>query len=197
MPAGEANGRNGAGEAVFLVIALGALGITWGGAQLAALLSGRRLAAGLGPTFHALVRLPANAAEPRLAWGPPWQNALPTAPLYWACTGFAALLGLVALVLGLRVFGRGRVGMEKRTRLGVDTNARLATPRDLRPLIVRGPKPGRLILGRVGRHLVASELRNPAKPPRPGSRVGDRSAIAVIGPSRCGKSANIISAILE
>jgi len=151
----------------------------------------------MGPTFHALVRLPANAADPRLAWGAPWQDQLPTAPLYWACTGFAALLGLVVVVVGLRMRGRGRVGTEKRTRLGVDTNARLATPRDLRPLIVNGPKPGRLILGRVGRHLVASELRNPAKPPRPGSRVGDRSAIAVIGPSRCGKSANIISAILE
>lgn len=197
MPSGEPNGRNGSGEATFLVIALGALGVTWGGAQLAALLSGHRLAAGLGPTFHALVRLPANAADPRLAWGPPWQDALPTAPLYWACTGFAALLVLVAVVVALRFSGCGRVGMDKRTRLGVDTNARLATARDLRPLIVRGPTPGRLILGRVGRHLVASELRNPAKPPRPGSRVGDRSAIAVIGPSRCGKSANIISAILE
>ena len=54
------------------------------------LLSGGHLSAGLAPTFHALTRLPANAAEPRLAWGPPWQAACPGAALYWACTAFAA-----------------------------------------------------------------------------------------------------------
>ncbi|MEA2825698.1 MAG: hypothetical protein QOG43_137 [Actinomycetota bacterium] len=193
--AGGANNSSGGGA--FLVIALGVLGVVWLGAQLASILAGGHLSAGLAPTFHALTRLPANTAEPRLAWGPPWQDSLPGAALYWACTAFAAVVGAIAVASGLRVFGRGRIGTEDRRRLGVDTKARLATARDLRPLIVKGPVPGRLILGRVGRHLVANELRDPTQRARPGGRAGDRSAIAVIGPSRCGKSANIISAILE
>lgn len=197
MPPGQANAANNSSGGIFVVLALGVIGVVWIGAHLAALLNGERLAAGLAPTFHALVRLPANAQDPRLAWGPPWQSALPAAPLYWACTAFAASLGAVAVAFALRIFGRGPIGTEKRNRLGVDTKARLATARDVRPLIVKGPTPGRLILGRVNGHLVASELRDPTRPAKPGSRAGDRSAVAVIGPSRCGKSANVISAILE
>ena len=91
MPPGPANANNSSGG-IFVVLALGVIGVVWVGAHLAALLNGERLAAGLAPTFHALVRLPANAQDPRLAWGPPWQRALPSAPLYWACTAFAAAL---------------------------------------------------------------------------------------------------------
>lgn len=97
MPPGQANAPSNSSGGIFVVLALGVIGVVWVGAQLAALLNGERLAAGLAPTFHALVRLPANAQDPRLAWGPPWQNALPAAPLYWACTAFAAALGAVAV----------------------------------------------------------------------------------------------------
>ena len=197
MPPGQSQGDNGSGTAIFLVIAVTLLGVVWVGAQLAALLSGEHLAAGVAPTFHALVRLPANAHQPRVAWGPPWDAALPGPELYWACTGFAALLAGVALAFGLRFFGRGPIGTDDRKRLGVDTKARLATARDLRPLVVKGPTPGRLILGRVDGRLVATELRDPRHKGRRDRRAGDRSAVAVFGPSRCGKSANLISAILE
>jgi len=191
------NASNGAGGAVFLVIAGGALAVVWAGAQLASLLAGNHLGAGLSATFQALVHLPANADNPGAAWGPPWDAALPGPPLYWACTGFAALLAAVAVAFGFRLFGRHGVGTDERKRLGVDTKARLASARDLKPLVVNAPVPGRLILGRVDGRLVATELRDPRKPHRPGSRAGDRSAVALIGPSRCGKSADIISAILE
>ncbi len=197
MPPPKANSANGSGAGLFLGIAGGTLGIVWAGAQLASLLSGKVLAAGLGASFHTLVRLPANAADPRLAWGPPYDAALPGPVLYWLCTALVAALGVVALLVGLRMFGRGPVGTDARKRLGVDTKARLATARDLRPLVVKGPLPGRLILGRVERHLVATELRDPTSPKRRDPRAGDRSAVAIFGPTRCGKSANLISSILE
>ena len=196
QPGQSTTSTNGSGTAIFLGVAAGALGVVWVGAQLAALLSGNHLGAGLSPTFHALVHLPANADNPAAAWGPPWDAALPGPPLYWACTGFAALLAGVAAAVALHIFGRRGVGTDERKRLGVDTKARLARARDLKPLVVNGPTPGRLILGRAEGRLVATELRDPTKPARPGSRAGDRSAVALIGPSRCGKSADIISAIL-
>lgn len=188
---------SGSSGGAFLVIALSLLGTVWVGAQAAAIVTGGHLGAGIGPTFHALVHLPANAQNPRLAWGEPWAQALPGPVPYWVCTGLAAALAVVALAYGLRFFGRGGIGTDDRKRLGVDTKARLATVRDLRPLVVKGPTPGRLIVGRVQRRLVATELRDPANPPKARSRQGDRSAVAMIGPTRCGKSADIISAILE
>jgi type IV secretion system protein VirD4 len=191
------NASNGSGGAIFLAVAGGALAVVWVGAQLAALLSGQRLGAGLPPTFHALVNLPANTDNPGAAWGPPWDASLPGPALYWACTAVAAVAAGVGVAFGFRIFGRRGVGTDDRKRLGVDTKARLAAARDLKPLVVNRPVPGRLILGRVDGRLVATELRDPTKPPRPGRRAGDRSAVALIGPSRCGKSADIISAILE
>ncbi|MDQ6947255.1 MAG: type IV secretory system conjugative DNA transfer family protein, partial [Actinomycetota bacterium] len=187
----------GSGGAAFLVIAAALLGVVWLGAQAAALVTSHHLGAGLGPSVHALVRLPAHSDDPRLAWGDPWAQALPGPGVYWACTALTGALGVVALAFAMRLFAKSGVGTDERKRLGVDTKARLAVPRDLRPLVVRHPIPGRLIVGRVQGRLVATELRDPAKPPKPGSRFGDRSAVAMIGPTRCGKSADIISAILE
>ncbi|MGI8777712.1 MAG: type IV secretory system conjugative DNA transfer family protein [Acidimicrobiales bacterium] len=198
MAQGESTAAsNGSGGTIFIVIAVVVLAVVWAGAQLAVLISGGHLGAGLSPTFHAMVHLPANADNPGAAWGPPWETAIPGPRLYWGCTGAIALLAGVGLSFALQKFGGHGVGTDDRKRLGVDTKAHLATVRDLKPLVVNGPVPGRLILGRVERRLVATELRDPANPPRPGSRAGDRSAVAVIGPTRCGKSADIISAILE
>jgi type IV secretion system protein VirD4 len=49
--------------------------------------------------------------------------------------------------------------------------ARWASKRDLRPLQVTGPQPGRLILGRQGKRLVAGE---------------DRASVVIVGPSTIG-----------
>ena len=87
--------------------------------------------------------------------------------------------------------------LQHRQRLGVDTGARLARRRDMAPLVVRGPAPGRLIVGKVGGRLVATENRARAGRQAHRGRRGDRSAVAVIGPTRCGKTANIISGILD
>lgn len=99
-------------------------------------------------------------------------------------------------------------GSARRRRLGVDAQARFARLRELAPLIVPGPQAGRLVLGRVGRHLVATEDRHqhpretsngdaPRRWRRPSVRQGDRSSVLVIGPTRCGKTANAIAGALE
>jgi type IV secretion system protein VirD4 len=98
------------------------------------------------------------------------------------------------VLLGFRLFGRARVGSARRRPLGVDARARFATRRDLRPLIVAGPVPGRFPLGVCHRRLVATEdgLRG-----RRGSRTGDRGAVALVGPSRSGKTTAAVAGILE
>jgi len=91
--------------------------------------------------------------------------------------------------------GRGR----RRRRLGVDASARLARGRDLVALRVRrGHYSGRFVLGSVARRLVATEA--PRRARRSGGRqrdLGSRSSVAMIGPTRCGKTATTISAVLD
>ena len=178
-------------------IGLGAAAV-WGGAQLATLLRhGQSLPVGLGTAARAMFRLPSSAAEPALAWPEPVRPLLPGPALYWAATVVVAVALVAVVAAAWHLLRNQRVGTERRQRLGVDTRAHLARPGELRPLIVPGPRPGRLILGRVGSRLVATERRDRAAPPRRRGRHGDRSAVAVIGPTRCGKTANVISGILE
>ena len=87
-------------------------------------------------------------------------------------------------------------------RLGVETRARFATRRDLAPLVVDRPVPaGRFVLGRALGQLVATEDRRAAEQPRrrrrSKMRQGDRGSVAVIGPSRSGKTANVIAGLLD
>jgi type IV secretion system protein VirD4 len=119
--------------------------------------------------------------------------------LYWSAQ--IVVIGTVAAgAIGIRrLFLAPRIGTQRRHRLGVDTEARFATARELSPLIVKQPQIGRMILGRVGRHLVATEDRrnSPARARRARRRQGDRSSVAVIGPARSGKSVLVIGAMLD
>ncbi|MDQ3462969.1 MAG: type IV secretory system conjugative DNA transfer family protein [Actinomycetota bacterium] len=185
-------------ETVLLCSAAVGLGSVWGGAQVAArLATGRWLDAGAGDAFTALVRLPSSGESPASAWGPEWPGALPGPTLYWGATLAVAVAAITLVVALHRLLTHQRVGTDKRHRLGVDTRSRLARRQDLKPLIVRGPVAGRLILGKVGSSLVATEDRTSSPRWRQGARQGDRSAVAVIGPTRCGKTANAISGVLE
>ncbi|HEY8083325.1 MAG TPA: type IV secretory system conjugative DNA transfer family protein [Solirubrobacterales bacterium] len=74
-------------------------------------------------------------------------------------------LGGVALVVHLLDRHVREGGSAKRRRV---QGAQWARKRDLRPLRVGAPTPGRLILGRQGRHLLAAE---------------DRASVVVVGPS--------------
>jgi len=190
------------GMALVVLAAGSALGIVWAGAQLAVRISsGEWLAASAEDAASALVRLPTNGSEPALAWPERLRGAIPGPALYWGCTAAVAVIALVLVVkVASLVSGNRRPGMARRKRLGVDTQAHLATPKELRTLVVHKPgQTGRFMLGMVQGRLVATEdLRNsPARGRRARRRQGDRMGVAVFGPTRCGKTANLIGGILD
>ena len=192
--------RTSAAEAAVVTLAglLGAVGaVAWGGAALAALASGGRLDATLADAVRAAVRLPHTLHDPGLAWPAAARHGLPGPLVYWACTAAVAAAVAVVVALGLRWWGRSRVGTVRRRPLGVDARARFATRRDLAPIIVAGPTPGRLILGRAAGRLVATEDAAAVPAHRRSARQGDRGAVALIGPSRSGKTTAAVSGILE
>ncbi|HPQ85375.1 MAG TPA: type IV secretory system conjugative DNA transfer family protein, partial [Actinomycetota bacterium] len=198
--------REGVGGFELLVIivagiALALVGAVWAGAWLALAVSGGGHLP-FAAAADAAPRLPANLSAPAEAWAEPYAEALPGAPLYWLCTVLAAIAigGAVALVV--RWLTRSKVGTAKRRPLGVDGRTKFAKRRDLDPLLVSGPTPGRLILARFGRRLVATESPPPRTQGRAGrsarrSRRGDRGAVALVGPSRSGKTTAAVAGILE
>lgn len=197
-PAGHLGGEEAAAA---LILAAGIVcAIVWSGAQLAALLStGRFVDAGLGDALGAAIRLPTNAAAPAEAWhDPAIRSQLPGPVLYWASTGLAGAVELAAAVwLWLKAFPSS-IGTQRRTRLGVPVGARLANRRDLTPLIVTGPVPGRFVFGRLDRRtLLAAENGERPTRRRRNARSGRRTAVAVIGPSQSGKTSAVIAGILD
>ena len=193
---------------VAVAVVAAAAGVVWGGAEAAALLFGAHRPAGAGFTdaLAALPRLPAHGADPRWAWPPPVAARLPGPVGYWAATAVVLAAAVVAGVAVLVWADRWGVGVQRRRRLGVDPEGRLARGWDLAPMWVSGPMPGRLVLGRVGRRLVATEdnqqpldraVRWPLRT-SVGRRCGQRGSVVVLGPSQCGKtSALAVPAILE
>jgi type IV secretion system protein VirD4 len=188
---------------VIVGIGLALVGAVWAGAWLALVLTG-----GGGVQFSAAAdaapRVPANLSEPSEAWSEPYASSLPAAPLYWFCTAVAAVAIALAAGLVVRWLSRSKVGTARRRPLGVDGRSRFARRRDLEPLLVSAPIAGRFVIARFGRRLVATE-----RPPshRPALRVGlrerrqrrrgDRGAVALVGPSRSGKTTAAVAGILE
>ena len=200
----RAGGAGGGDElAMLAIIGAGVTAVaTWAGAQAAALVhAGRTMPASPADGLRALVRIPANASEPRVSWEPAVAELLPGPVLYWTTTSVVVLVALGIVVGMYGRFGTTRVGTDRKDRLGVTPEARLARRRDLKPLIVKRPTAGRFVMGRVGRDLVATEDRTTqskqAQRKRERTRVGDRSAVVVVGPSRCGKTANVTAGVLE
>ena len=198
--------REGIGSFELLVIviagiALALVGAVWAGAWLALAVSGGgRLP--FAAAADAAPRLPVNLSTPARAWAEPYAEALPGAPLYWLCTALAITVIGGAAALVVRWLTRSKVGTAKRRPLGVEGRTRFAKRRDLEPLLVSGPTPGRLILARFGRRLVATEsppAHTQGKVGRAGrrSRRGDRGAVALVGPSRSGKTTAAVAGILE
>lgn len=191
----SSSGRVAPGWSPWEVVAAAALvaavvcgGVVWLGAALAASLVGNRLGVGLVDAIGVLPTLWQHRGDPAAAWPSPARDALPGPWVYWPSTvlaaGLAAALGSVASRLA-------RVNAGRR-RLGVDVRARFATRPDLGPLLIRDPVPGRFVLGRCGRWLVATEARrgdSPAGLLGRRNRVGDLTSVAIVGPSRSGKTA--------
>ncbi len=205
MSATNGSGASADSDTMLMLAIIGA-GVAsvavWAGAQLASLIhSGSTLGVGASQGFRAMFRLPAHASDPRLAWDEPAASQLPGPVLYWGTTGIVVTLALgIAVALALKLTSTS-VGTDRADRLGVAPKARLARRRDLKPLIVAKPTAGRFVLGTVGRHLVATEDRRSqaerAQRDRSRTRVGDRSAVVVVGPSRCGKTANVTAGVLD
>jgi len=180
--------------------AFGVAMVVWAGAALALMVVGAGVVPRLADALAVVGRLPGAWRDPASAWPSPVAALLPGPVMYWVCTFVAAAIIAGLAVVVWRVVSRSPVGTVRRRPLGVDGRALFASRRDLAPLIVRGPTPGRFVLGRCGRRLLASEA-----PPVPGAttgrrrdvRRGDRGAIALVGPSRSGKTTAAIGGILE
>lgn len=182
---------------------LGATVVVWAGASLSLRVSGQPVGVSLADAGAATVSLPSHLGDPAGAWPESVRRSIPGTGVYWSCTLVVAAILFAVGVVGVIVWNRRwRFGQEPRERLGVDTQAKLARPRALAPLAVDGDVPGRFLLGRVDRQLVATENRTaptvggPLRARRASARQGDRGAVALLGPSRCGKTTAAISGIL-
>lgn len=172
-------------------ILVGSAAVVWGGAWLAAVVSGGRVSGGIGDALRAAGGLVDDPGDPAAAWAE-HATGLPGPILYWTCTAVAA-----AVVGG---FGAAGVWAWRRwssptsSRFGVPVDARVARPRDVQPLVVKDslPPTGRMLLGRLAPRgpLLATEdrHRHPIGGRRRSVRQGDRGSVALIGPTRSGKT---------
>jgi type IV secretion system protein VirD4 len=157
---------------VFVVACL----TVWTSGQVAARMStGIWLPISLWDSPPILWRLVNQPARPLEAWPPEAATLIPGPVAYYTILTILATITLTSAVAGWRWRRRGK------PKDG-DT-AHWAKPRDLKPLLVRKPRPGRLTLGTVGRRLVATEAQH---------------SVAVIGPAGTGKTTGFaIPALLE
>ncbi len=196
---------------LLLVAMLPLAGGVWVGAQIAALLFGAHepMSVGLGSALVAVSLLALHPGDPALAWPEDQAFLLPGPTAYWVAT---AMPITVALLLGAVLFWllQGEVGVARRRRMGLNPEARFARLWEIAPMWVRQPVGGRVILGRarrgsVTRLLATEDASLPVDDAVPrrlrryvARRRGDRGAVLVIGPTRCGKTAALaVPAILE
>jgi type IV secretion system protein VirD4 len=174
---------------VLLFVASCCGAVIWAGAQLASLVRYRRgFPVATNDVLHALATLPKVMSQPEEAWPPEVSATLPGPLLYWLCTFvvFAVVVSLAVVLV--RVFRPRHEPLDRRERLGVKTNARFANKHDLRPLLSKTVPPDRLLLGKFGRKYVVTEAHRTHKS-KPGRDFSNgRGGVAIVGPSRSGKS---------
>ena len=126
----------------------------------------------LSEALRTLPRIPSHLHDPRLAWPADRRATLPGPGAYQLALVIAGV-ALVALTITAAMvtsrWNRKPEAINQRTRLGVDTEPRLATTKDLKPLLLRRPEPGRFIVGRWG-----AAATSP--PRRPAHQVGAASS---------------------
>ncbi len=129
----------------------------------------------LGEMPAVLQRLPAHLSDPRAAWPVGTWASLPGPGGFAVALALVAGTGAAVAVLGLRRLSRRHGGRPR--------SARWAGPHDLRSLRVDAAPPGRVVLGRAGRSLVAAE---------------PRQSVLVLAPTQTGKTTGLaVPAILE
>ena len=175
---------------VVLGIFAGVVVGNWLAANLAALVGRRRtLGADLDESVTALKQLGDHLNDPRLAWPEPAASNLPGPILYWSSTAVVVLAAIGACALWLRFRTRRHEPVDRRRRVGVDAQPRLAKTRDLAPLLARQVEPGRLVVGHWKRRLVMTEAESY------GSRRGVRGGVLLFGPSQSGKTTRLIESL--
>jgi type IV secretion system protein VirD4 len=193
-PTQQGTGGSGGFEAVVVGIGgfvMTVIGVTYAGGWLAARLVGGHVSGGITELLAVAGRLAKQPGDPQLAWGT-LATRLPGAGLYWTCT-IVILVAAIGVIVGAVWLWR-RWSAPGRERLGVSTEARLARASDVKPLIVGSsvPPTGRMLLGRLAPRgpMLATEdrERHPASGRRAESRQGDRGSVALIGPTRSGKT---------
>jgi type IV secretion system protein VirD4 len=169
--------------------AAAAVATVWAGAALALAVAGHpgRSAGSLEATVQAIVRLARDPAHPASAWPPGAARLLPGPAAYWLSTAVAATLSLLLAAVGHRLWPRANVGSVRRRPLGIDAIPRFARRRELRDLHHRG-EGDRFVLGVIGRTWLATPNGRKGSPP---------GAIALVGPSRSGKTTAAITGILR
>jgi type IV secretion system protein VirD4 len=145
--------------AIAAVVGLGLLALWLSGAVSAALFGSGWTPITLSDLAETTLRFPSHLSNPRTAWPQAAQNALP-GPLGF----YPVALCLLAMIGGLCfavIRLAGRVGLPGLALGGREEApiARWAKPRDLAPLRVAGPQPGRVTLGRAHGSLLAAEER--------------------------------------
>jgi type IV secretion system protein VirD4 len=128
--------------------------------------------------FGIALRFVTDPGDPAAAWPVGARNVLPGPIPFYICLVCLLALGF-ALTLGLwRVWRSLDTGVP-----ASDGGSRWATARELKPLIVKRPGGGRLVLGRSGRKLLAAEARH---------------SVIVLGPTQSRKTTGFaIPALLE
>jgi type IV secretion system protein VirD4 len=192
----EANRPNPGEFVVASVVAV--VMIVWAGARLALLVTGGGGPVPLEAAGAALRQLPADVGDPAGAWPAPWSSQLPGAVVYWSCTAVVAALAVLLAAVVVTIVGRRRVGTVRRRPLGVDARPRFGRWWSLAPLLVLRAPRSRFVVARLGPWLVATEdARSSSARWWLGRRRGDRGAVALVGPSRSGKTTAAVGAILE
>ena len=178
--------------------AFGGLGaVVYGGAWLASRPSGR-VSGDMSEWWSAAGRLVQAPGDPAAAWGDS-ASGLPGPVWYWTATGLVAAV-VVAGIVGVVWMWR-RSASPRRERFGVDTDAHLARPGDVKTLVVPSsvPPTGRFLLGQMAPRgpLLATEDRE--RHPMTGKaarRQGSRGSVALIGPTQAGKTVTLSSGVV-
>ncbi|MFN8021124.1 MAG: hypothetical protein U0Q03_06290 [Acidimicrobiales bacterium] len=125
------------------VLALGAItGGHWLAAAIASLIGrGQLIDGGFVESLEAIIRMPDHWGDPRRAWNEPAASSLPGPIVYWFSVALVVATVIAGAVWWLQRRGGRSEPIDKRRRLGVDAQPRLATTKDLHPLLPRRPNP--------------------------------------------------------